>query len=269
MMRFQAAITSGLAALLVPPMVLGQGSVETLEEALSQTTRALEILAGIQQTTEGAGTRSVDVIRAVTEAPILDDRRRDERLMDLRNQVNLLQTELDVLEAPAFLPEASAPPVEHAGIAGYSGDRPLPNVRTGLSPAELQALTSTKQPAPSTAADKAEEQDAGTAPAIDEGAPTYSADPVKHARACYYARRYERCLLLVEDLTADPEAFFWKSRSLEKLGRLDEAVEAMKRSVELAGDSPAARRAQAEVEFLEWRRSFLQDAPHLPEESRR
>lgn len=251
MMRFQAAITSGLAAILVPAVYLGQGSIETLEQTLAQTTRALEVLAGIEQSSVTGDPQAVRLVRSVTEPPILDDRRRDERLVELRHQVNLLQSEVDVLETPSFVPEA---PAEDPALP--SGEQPLPMITTGLSAEALQALS--EQPNTATS----EVLQAETPVEAPQGSAGYSADPTAHARACYYARRYEQCVALTQDLVDDPDALFWRSRALEKLGKLDEAIEAMKRSAELGGESPAGQRAQAEVDFLEWRRSFLSDAPH-------
>lgn len=255
MMRFQTAIASGLAAILVPAVFLGQGSLDSLEDTLARTTRALEVLAGIEEKAEAGDPQAIAQARSVTEPPMLDDRGRDERLVDLRNQVNLLQGELDVLEAPAFFPEPQ-PPASAAGADATS----LPAITTGLSPDALQAMSEETKPPAAETLPPEEPAAKGT-----EGPPAYSADPVAQARAAYFARRYELSLVLVQDRAGDPEALFWKSRALEKLGKLDEAVEAMKRSAELAGEGAEGRRARSEVEFLEWRRSFLSDAPHRSE----
>ena len=248
MLRFHSALTSVLAAAIVPAVFLGQGTVGSLEQALGETARALEVLGGLLTRAEQGDPRVVGFVRSVTEPPLLDAQRRDERLVDLRNQVNLLQTELDVLQAPALLPDAPVP-------APAPSAESLPPITAGLSRQTMDELAAAPLlPDPAT-------RETRPAPHADVG-PDYSADPVAHARACYYARRYEQCLKLVAELEKDAEASFWKGRALEKLGRLDEAVEAVRRSAELAAGGPLERRARAELEFLEWRRSFLADAPH-------
>lgn len=250
MMRYQAALSSVLAAALVPALYFGDGELATLEDALAETARALEVLSGLATRAEQGDPQSVSFVRGVTEAPILEARRRDERLVDLRNQVNLLQAELDVLEAPAFVIEATPPPAATA----TGGD--LPRISAGLSPEQLALLAATE---------RAEPAAEGVRPNLPGEPPGYSADPLAHARACFYARRFEKCVTLADELPDSADAQFWKSRALEKLGRLDQAIAAMQRSLELSGEGPAARKAGAELEFLQWRRSFLQDAPHLSE----
>lgn len=251
MMRHQAALSSVLAAALVPALYFGDGELASLEDALGETMRALEVLSGLALRAEQGDPQSVSFVRGVTEAPILEARRRDERLVDLRNQVNLLQAELDVLEAPAFV-IAATPPPPAATAAG--GD--LPRISAGLSPERLALLAAPERSEPAAADPR---------PSLPDEAPGYSADPLAHARACFYARRFEKCVALADEVPDSPEALFWKSRALEKLGRLDQAIEAMQRSLELSGEGPAARKAKAELEFMQWRRSFLRDAPHLSE----
>ena len=264
MLRYQAALTSVLAAAIVPAAFYGQDGLASLEQTLAETARALEVLSGIQDAAEANDPATVGFVRAVTEDPILDGRRRDERLVDLRNQVNLLQTELDVLEAPAFLVETTSDARGDVTLEDQlSGpqDIVLRSVTKGMSAATLASLE------PPTRS----EDENGTDGAPSTGRPDphgdvgdgYSADPVAHARACYYARRYARCVQLVEHLPNDAEALFWTARAMEKLGRLDEAVTTMGRAADIAGDTPTGRRAKAELEFLEWRQTFLSDAPHL------
>lgn len=266
-MRYQAALSSVLAAALVPALYFGDGELATLEDALAETTRALEVLSGLSARAEQGDPQSVDFVRSVTEAPILEARRRDERLVDLRNQVNLLQAELDVLEVPAFVIEpTTTSAVPGAGMAddtgtdvgaGMAARGTLPRISAGLSPEQRALLTAPEPTRPAAEVPQ---------PGPSDEAPGYSADPLAHARACFHARRYEKCVALAEELPDSADAQFWKSRALEKLGRLDQAIAAMQRSLELSGEGPVAHKAKAELEFLQWRRSFLQDAPHLSAE---
>lgn len=248
MLRFHTALTSLLAAVLVPAVFLGDGEIGSLEQALGETERALQVLGSVLKNAEGGDASAVGAVRRATESPILDPERRDARLVDLRNQVNLLQAELDGLRAPALGTVAPPPPAEAAA---------LPPITSGLSPHVLEGLVArpTLEPAPATGAP------ASAAPPAATGAPLYSADPVGHARACYLAGHFQKCLELTQQRADDPEALFWKARALERLGRLDEAVATMREAATRGEGTPLAQRARTEIEFLEWRRSFLADAP--------
>ncbi|MEW6073136.1 MAG: hypothetical protein AB1726_11180 [Planctomycetota bacterium] len=259
MLRFQMAVSAGLATILVvPAILLGGDEVRTLETALADTTRALEILGGIRQQFEAGQGASSGVVVAVTEAPILDARQRDERLVTLRNEVDLLQTELDLLEGAAF----AGPPVPEEGalaaaeIAPPAGP-PLPRVHTGLDDALRHVLAGPEAPAGPATEAAADTPRAAPGPAASAGEPAYSADPLRQARACYRAGRHEEGAALLAGATDDPETLYWRARCLERLDRLDEAAADLRRVIELAGEGLAGQRARTDLEFVEWKRGFL------------
>ncbi len=248
MMKLQAALSAGLAVVLVAPgRLVDERALQRLELALGETVRALEVLAGLEG--RQAGQLAPDLLQAVTESPILDPRGRDERLQTLRNDVGLLQMELDSLES-------TEPPAEAA--AGPAGAAPAPEglagVTSGLDDALLRFLEDLRR-APSPAAEPATV--AVPVPATSPEREDYSADPVLEARACLFAGRLERGLSLLEPLAADPRALYWKARLLEKLDRLDEAIAALEKAAGLAGEGREAERIKGDLEFLEWKRGFL------------
>lgn len=268
MMRHMTAMSSGLALLFVAPgTILQNEDLRILELALEDTARAIEVVTGIQQ--EPAP--SADLIKSVTEAPALDARGRDEKLQTLRDEVSLLQMEFDALQGL---------PVGHLG-ARPTGDtlRKSTSVPTGLTPEARAALlrlgsgTNTTvaprknaRPAqgestpnsPSKARPNAPKEQ--NPPSESEADPlsTYSADPVAAARACFYAKQYERGLQLLSGQTTDLQALYWKARILEKVEDYVGAIAALNEIIRLTGgEGYDAKRAETDKAFLEWKRDFL------------
>jgi hypothetical protein len=242
----------------VPAVVLGEDELDTLERTLAGTVRALEVLAGIEERVATGTPGAVIEVRAVTEAATLDARERDERLAGLREEVGLLQAELDALESPIRVPLAAQP---IAGAGGASATA----VTSGLDEATRALLGRPPGEGPPVARGTAAEPRAGArttavaAPVI-EGA--YVADPLGMGRACYHAGRFADGVVALATLKADPEALYWRARCLERLERLDEAANDLRRVLELVGEEGyAARRAKTDLEFVEWKRSFLKRLP--------
>ena len=261
MMKFQTAIASGLATFLVVPAVtLGGDEIGTLKDALANTARALEILAGIEEKLDGTGQVSTGIVLAVTEPSILDARRRDERLSALRNECSLLQTELDLLEGADSATVPAASPTEEVAPVPVVGDaHSLPPVHTGLDEATRNVLKSITKGT----ANQGEPRDAPTTvevtgPEERSESEEYSADPVGQARACYRAGRYAQGLALLEKKTGDTQALYWRARCLEKLDRLDDAAADLRKVIELTTDGFEKQRAQTDLEFVEWKKGFLE-----------
>jgi hypothetical protein len=257
MLRFQTAIATGLATLLVvPAVVLGEGELESLERALAATLRALDVLAGVQQRVEARDARAIDVVRSATEAPLADARVRDERLQGLRHEVALLETELDALEAP------SSEGVErHAdGLRALTDAVAVDPLTTGLDDAARAALDRLAHAQPTPALEP-EARTVDPATPSPEGA-GYSADPLRHAQACLRAERWERAVELVRDQPESVPVLQVRARALERLDRLDEASKALRRILELAGaETFDAQRARTDLEFVEWKRGFRSSLP--------
>ncbi len=270
MLRFQTAIASVLGALLVLPAVFGQGELATLEDALAGTARALEVLQGIQKRLSDDPAGAVGLLLSATEPPLQgspatpaspafpsfegDERALDERLETLRSAVNLLQMELDALESPT----AAALGAREPALSPRSMVPASPaGVTTGLDDA-LRALLAQDPAARATFRESAPAA-AGPARAgrpAAGAAEAYSADPLRHAITCYRAGRFEEALELLAPLE-NATALHWRARTLERLERLDEAIDALERALARGGEGFEERRAQTDLEFLRWKRDFV------------
>jgi tetratricopeptide (TPR) repeat protein len=249
MMKFHAGITTALASLLVLPAVSGQERARTLEQALSQTVRSLEMLTGIETEVASGTPDGMRRLRAITESAGAERREQDSLLVELRDDVGRLQVELEMLQGTMPYAATGASSPSSTGMPPGAGD-----LTTGLTDAQRQAIMSTlqvpSQPTPTGSG-------AGLTPTSPAGPTTYTADPLGQGRACYRAGQFERGLALLEPLRTDPSAVYLKARCLEQLGRHDEALAAFKRVIELAPEGFEAGRAKSDIEFLEWKASFL------------
>jgi hypothetical protein len=84
----------------------------------------------------------------------------------------------------------------------------------------------------------------------------FSADSVRQARLLILAERPLEALDLLKRAPDGAEVKYWRARSLEKLGRLDEAISTYREVTSDATAGPLALRAGQDVEFLEWKRDF-------------
>ena len=264
MMKLHAALTTGLATLLVAPAALSADELETLEAALRSTSRALDVVVGVEQRAAEDPAAAIPLVRQVTEAPVLDAERRDARLQSLRSEVDLLRTELDQLELAALqegaqpLTDLRPPTARDPRTTASGAPTELPAVSTGLDDATRLALAKAKADALARARGdlKGDEPSAGNAhPTTNENG--YSADPVRHARACYRAGRYDEGLALLKDAET-PEGLFWRARCNERLDDLDAAEADLRELITIDADGPFAARALADLEFVKWKRDFLQ-----------
>ena len=98
MMRYTTGLSAVLGVALVMPAIgMDARRIKALEGTLDETQQALRILGDLQRRLEVEPRGVSQVVLSVTEEPILDGARRDERLVGLRNEVDLLQMELDAL----------------------------------------------------------------------------------------------------------------------------------------------------------------------------
>jgi hypothetical protein len=269
MLRFQTAIASVLAPLLVVPVFVGQGQVATLQDALLGTTRALEVLKSLEQRLAEEPAAALGLILSATETPSGDESQREQRLESLRNEVNLLQMELDAMHSPVLGPDGAVQSALGARLPLAEQGRPQEiGITTGLDDS-LRALLSEAPTARATLrAEPSERRDAApgeTQAASAGGAESaYSADPLRHGITCYRAGRYGEAYELLAPLD-DATALYWKARTLERMERLDDAVDAMERALAKSsasgGDGFEQRRAQTDLEFLRWKRDFVAKLP--------
>lgn len=262
MMRFQTSVTAMLASLLVVPVLIGQGSVGTLEDALSGTKRAIEVLKGLEKKLVEDPATALALVLSATEAPGGTDVQREQRLEALRSEVNLLQMEYDALQSPALAGDGAVQGLLGTRDPSLRTSLPSAGVTTGLDD-DLRALLGGAPLARSAAPAPAPRVEEGSEESPSEQAPArgaYSADPLRHGITCYRAGRYAEAYELLAPLD-DASALYWQARTLERLERLDEAVKVMERALAKGGEGFEARRAQTDLEFLRWKRDFVQQMP--------
>jgi tetratricopeptide (TPR) repeat protein len=299
MLKFQPLVTTGAALCLVLPAAVlgGDGDFASLTTALRETDRALDVLRGIDAGTTKHSDPAA-VLRSVTETPIADGQAREARLELLRNEVGLLQTELDSLDTRAIDPAAPMPPAAEAGqnlvlrpadssvgsavspgtgpMTGPASTSPATTpITTGLTDAQRAALFGDPSAGASSSsaggarapkdprATAGAQQGTGSDPRpVRESTedPGYSADPLRHANTLYRAGRYQEGFALITALKS-PEAVYLQARFLEKLGRVDEAIAAIESVIDQLPEGYEARRAKSDLEFFRWKRDFLKRLP--------
>lgn len=153
--------------------------------------------------------------------------------------------------------ESLLAPNQTAGRPSMSGM----DERTRAALLDVRAPGEAKPLAPTQAGPRAEVPTAPIEPVEKEG---YSADPLRHARACFRAERFERALEILATMDESAEVLFWTGRALERLERLDEAVATMERASRLDPESLTGRRAAESLEFLVWKRDFVETLPTRP-----
>lgn len=272
MMRFHTLISTALAAVLLVPTLVGQAPIATLKDALNGTNRAIDVLHGLEQRLRDDPAAALGLILSATEPAAGTVEEREQRLETLRNDVNLLQMELDALESPVttsdgeiahFLgtPDSMAPARPVAPPTGITTglDESLRSLlgHPSAQVARPRGETSARPPATRTGPGGGEP---GTVP--HENA--YSAAPLRHGIACYRAGRLDEAYELLLPLD-DSNALYWRARVLERMDRMDEAIETMEKAILQGGEDFDLRRAQTDLEFLRWKQEFL-DA--LPADSR-
>jgi hypothetical protein len=295
MLKLQPLITTGAGLLFaLPAFVLdGGGDLSSLGAALRETDRALEVLRGVESAPPAA--EAAELLRGLTEAPYADAPTRDGDLERLRNEVGLLQVELDALDArvldPRSAPFALGPDPGRTSSAVLKSADAAPGgqgVSTGLSAAQRAALFGGAETAPAAGGPGAAAPPAGARAPGSPGAPgpegdataaadrdpapegdAYSADPLRHANALYRAGRYKEGFALISG-ASDPAAVCVQARFLEKLGRIDEAIDALASVVGELQPGYEATRAQSDLDFFRWKRDFLARLPEpsSPEERR-
>jgi hypothetical protein len=242
MMKFSHAINTLVASVLVLPALTLQGSREGgLEQALSDTVRALEYLTGLESNVQKDARTAVPFLRDATEAPLRDPRESDERLVALRHDVARLQMIHDELAGRAGVMSGGASAMlvdpDHASTSI--------TVTTGLSDEVRGSISGAPPPRPARAA---------LGETIE--APGFCADPARRGQALYHASRYEECAQFLATIENDLRATYWLARAEEKLGRTEEALRGYRLVAQSKDDTALAERARADAEFLEWQREF-------------
>ena len=254
MMKFSYVTNLAIATVLVVPAVtLQTGSAGSLEESLSRTLVALENLAGIEQRIEAREPGAVMDVTRWTETAMEtgEDPGANDRLLDsLRAEVSQLQTQVDLARKRTTGDTGST-----GALPGWTGE--AAPTTYGLDEDMRRRLAGGGRLAGARGGD-VKPGGAGAAPVAavafeEEG---YAADAMMLARAYYRTRRYEEALEALEARRTEPEGRYWMARSLEKLGRSQDALEAYLEVIEMPAAGPLAERAREGTDFLRWRLEF-------------
>jgi tetratricopeptide (TPR) repeat protein len=257
MLKFQTALMAVLGTALLVPGLRSQDATRSLERSLAETTRAIEVLAGIQRGIEARHPAAIQLAKQATEPQSGEARVRDNRVVTLRDEVNRLQAMNDRMQGASTQAREvestlNAPPSRNGESA------PHVIVSTGLSEAARAELVGIALPAARGARPAAALPETSSAPGAPKDAGEQAADPLRQAQVLYRAGRYEECAAQLKRFDNEPEAAWWRARALERLERTTNALECYRRAKEGAPkDSQLQKRAAHDLEFLEWKVDFL------------
>lgn len=221
MMKWGFAVNAVAGALLVATAIGSSDDGQGLQISLDRTLRELETLASLRSRIEQGDRDAIAEVKKFTDAPAEDSQGADARLDALRIQVAKLEMQRDAL-----------PPVPARLDARPARDPKAAQAKDGAPGSSLTAFEA-------------------------EG---FSADIVKQGEVLFRAERFEDCAKLLEKSPDEPRARYWRARSLEHLGKSDEAIEIYTELSALKGSGWAAERARADLDYLTWKKS-LEAAP--------
>lgn len=96
MMKYTGGVSLTLGLVFgVPAMTLGGGLPDSVEMALGQTLRSLDVMNQLQKELANGKQLPPSTLQMVTEAPLADGETREELHADLREEISLLQTKID------------------------------------------------------------------------------------------------------------------------------------------------------------------------------
>lgn len=287
MLKFSYLAQLGLAGtVLAPAVVLNQDPAGGLSDALANTRSTIESLEHLHTALTRGDYGQVATTLVATESPTGAARERDEHLSYLRDEVSRLQMRWDAFDAALHAKVAtsatapSATPDASPTTAPATGTSVAPSTAQQATTPTTTPVSATSSPsaAPFTAGITASttgmndlvraelierlNQPAGSAPTTAAQTKTayeptgFTAHAVRHGRACYKAGRYEDALVILGGALEISGARFWIACSLEKLGRLDEAIEAYEAVMQSPIDGQHAQHAERNRDFLVWKRGF-------------
>lgn len=251
-MRYTPAIGIGLGLVVVLPALGGPQQQQDLEHALSETVRALAVLTGIEKDLHTRpAEQAVELARSATEPAFGDDRSRDEQMQMLRKDVGRLQMTMDELSGSTTTGDTSST----GATTPTDGTTPLPSVTitTGMDD-RLRAQLSGEPITTFTRRDGGSRGSAVPTPARAKA--DAAADALRQGQALLRANKPKDALIVLRAVESDVRAKYWMARSLEKLERIEEALD-LYRAVSAAPDAGyLAQRATNDADFLEWKRDF-------------
>lgn len=250
MLKFTYLAQLGLAGtVLAPAVVLKQDPAGGLTDALANTRASISSLERLHTAlTEGDYAKVSTTIEA-TQTPGGAPQAQDERLSYLREEVSKLQMRWDALET-AMSSKAPAPQAPEAVTAPAPSPTEGAETTTGLDERSRAAIAlrledESSAPVTPAAREKIAYEPAG-----------FTADAVRHGRACYKAGRYEEALALLQRNKGEAGARFWIACTLEKLGETEAAIAAYQDVIDSPLESEHADHAQRNRDFLVWKRDF-------------
>jgi hypothetical protein len=258
MLKYQSALLAVFGSALLVPAICSQDGARGLENSLKETTRALEVLAGIQRGIEARHPSAIALAKQATEPASGEARVRDNRIVTLRDEVNRLQAMNDRMQGP----DTQAREVENTLSSPPPLDldsSPRVIVTTGLSQSAREELSGVALPGTRAARPVASAGEGQKPSGAAKDAGESAADPLRQAQVLFRARSYEECAALLKKRESDPESAWWRGRALERLGRTNDARDCYQKAKDgAAKDSKLATRAAQDLEFLEWKLGFQQ-----------
>lgn len=224
MMKWGFTVNAVAGAVLVATAVgSSQGDSQSLQLSLDRTLRELELLAGLRERVERGDREAIAAVVKLAPVPSADRQAEDARLEKLRVEVARLEMQRDGLAPlPVRTPTEGPKPAEKAKVA-----TPVPAPGTNLTTFEAAG---------------------------------FSADIVKQGEVLFRAERFDDCVKLLRGSSDDPRAHYWTARSLEHLGRVDEAIEIYTSLAASKAGGWAVERASADLDFLRWKRTLEKPA---------
>jgi len=244
MLKFTYITNLGILGMFaVPPALQGTGSFG-LEKALDETVAALDQLTETQNTISAGDYTVVDELLYSTEPPIAQPQEASAIKNKLRDEVSRLQMALDTIESDYVLPPITT---ESVGI-----EKSKPS--TGLTDEQRDEIGGILIPVPGGKQTAEILTEDGTASFERAG---FTADYARHGRAYYRAGRFEEGIALLRHAPdEDAHAMYWRGRCFERVGKLNEAVDAYAKVMENPLAGSLADRAQDDRNFVEWKIAF-------------
>lgn len=227
MMKHGFALNAGLGALLVASSLgMQKGDKRELELSLDRTVHTLEELSGLRTRIERGDRDAIADVLQRSAGPSKDPTADAERLAQLRFEVSRLQTDWDALAAASA---AKGVPLVHvSGAPSPATTKPTKDPTTALTSFE---------------------------------APGFSADPLRQGEAFYHAGKYDDALAILRSQPDDARCQYWCARSLEDLGRIDEAMLLYTSIAARKDASWAGERARTDLELLKWKQETEKQSP--------
>jgi len=250
MMRLHFAFSVLLAtAVVLPNAARGKQDDVALKGTLSRTVRAIESLNNLREQLEAGEFGAIERLLVQTEAPIMQDRQRDEFLVTLRKEVSGLQMSVDaLLTDPSLKVQPTARRSTNAQTAGGLTSGLSPEMRRAIG-AQPNMVDTRSGPTGELHTNKREIE-----------APGFVADRLRQGRLYFRTGRYEDALGVLKTIKNSVQARYWEARSLERLDRTSAALELYRELSEQTEDASIAARAKSDLNFLTWKNDFQQRA---------